>query len=125
MLVWTPTRITLPMPRCSKTLQISSPLSLMISSSWIFRVSIWDFHGAADSNVPVAGSRQMYTAIHAAGGSSCYTEFPGLEHDIWNTVQVYADPAFQAWIFSQTRAPSRRSPPRSCTGLTIHGIPAQ
>lgn len=86
---------------------------------------IWDFHGAADTNVPVAGSRAMYASIRAAGGSSCYTEYPGLGHDIWNTIQPYASPTFLAWFFAQTTAVRDGGHPPSCVGLVVGGVTAR
>lgn len=66
---------------------------------------LWAFHGAADTAVPVSGSRQMISAIRAAGGSPCYTEYAGQEHGIWNTNHVYENATLLRWLFSQTRAP--------------------
>ena len=48
MLVWTPMRMTLLMPRLSSRFQISTPESLMASSSWISMAAICDVaQGAA------------------------------------------------------------------------------
>lgn len=72
---------------------------------------IWDFHGSADLNVPVSGSRAMYAAIHAAGGDSCYTEFAGVTHTIW--MRVYGDTQLMAWLFAQgTPAADSQGMPR-------------
>lgn len=65
----------------------------------LVHTSIWDFHGSDDQNVPVSGSRDMYAAIHAAGGASCYTEFAGVTHTIW--MRVYGDTNLIAWLFAQ------------------------
>lgn len=63
---------------------------------------IWDFHGSADTVVPVAGSRDMIQALRAAGGHPLYTEYPGAGHAIW--MQVYGSNAFLSWLFSQNAA---------------------
>jgi predicted peptidase len=69
---------------------------------------IWDFHGSGDQNVPVQGSRDMYAAIHAAGGHSLYTEFPNAPHWVWNMVYSTTGTSnrvvgFFPWLFSQHR----------------------
>lgn len=87
------------------------------------QLPIWDFHGRSDTLVPVSGSREMYSAIGAAGGDSCYTELPGYGHDLWNTVKVYSYVDFQSWLFAQTRGFVGATP--SCAGLLIHGVPAK
>jgi predicted peptidase len=91
----------------------------------VARLPLWDFQGAQDATQLVAGARTMYADIHAAGGAACYTEFPNQGHDLWNTVQVYQNPTFRQWLFSQTRAPSPLERPLSCTGLSIDGVQAR
>lgn len=88
-------------------------------------VPLWDFHGASDTGVLVNNARAMYVAIHAAGGSSCSTVFPGVGHDLWNTIQVYQSARFRAWLFSQTRSVSSAEHPMACTGVRINGVPAR
>jgi predicted peptidase len=65
------------------------------------QLPIWDFHGTKDTTVPISGSRQMISAIEAAGGHPHYTEFPGATHVIWTN--AYSMPAFLQWFFSQKR----------------------
>ncbi len=90
----------------------------------VAHVPIWDFQGASDTHALVTNSRDMYAAIHAEGGSSCLTEFPGVGHDLWNTIRVYQNATFRAWLFSQTSAPALAQPPLSCAGLSIDGAPS-
>jgi predicted peptidase len=76
------------------------------AASRIAHLPLWDFHGAADTRVPVGGSRTMIQALRAAGGSPCYTEIPGLNHVIWP--QVYGLPAntsnpLYPWLFAQQK----------------------
>ena len=61
-------------------------------------VPVWAFHGTADTNIPVAASRQMVAAIKKAGGHPRYTEYPGAGHDIWT--RVFAEPE-SIWVFAQ------------------------
>jgi dienelactone hydrolase len=91
----------------------------------LVQLPIWDFHGSRDTLVPVSGSRQMYAAIQAAGGRSCYTELPGYGHDLWNTVKVYSYTDVERWLFAQTTAPVEGEQPPSCAGLIVHGVPAK
>lgn len=74
---------------------------------------IWDFHGAADTTAPSAGSRTMYQAIHAAGGHSCYTEYPGIGHVIWDAVyglgNSNSNPLY-SWLFAQRKGSQVTSP---------------
>lgn len=65
----------------------------------LVHLPIWDFHGSADTNVPVSGSRDMYAALRAAGGASCYTEYAGATHGIWMT--VYGNMNLLGWLFAQ------------------------
>jgi predicted peptidase len=90
----------------------------------VAQLPIWDFQGGADTKGIIASSREVYEAIHAAGGSSCYTEFPGLGHDLWNTVQVYQNATFRKWLFSQTGVVRPWEQLMLCTSLSVDGVPA-
>jgi predicted peptidase len=79
-------------------------------------VPVWVFHGSGDTLVPVAGSRLMVQAVRAAGGTACYTEYPGADHDIWFTIRPLDQPKVLAWIFSQ-----RRLAEGSVSGLDCDG----
>ncbi len=65
-------------------------------------IPVWAFHGDEDAAVPVARSRNMITAIKAAGGTPKYTEYPGFGHHSW--VPAYADDSgLLDWMFAQRR----------------------
>lgn len=64
-------------------------------------VPVWAFHGADDSTVPVAGSRDMIAALKAAGADPKYTEYPGVGHGSWG--QAYATAEMWDWMFAQKR----------------------
>ncbi len=67
-------------------------------------VPIWDFHGAEDNVVPVAGSQLMIQALQSAGSQPCYTQYAGQLHDIWDLVYGLADNpsnGLYPWIFAQ------------------------
>jgi predicted peptidase len=67
----------------------------------IVDVPVWVFHGENDRNVPVRFSRDMVSAIEAAGGHPKYTELAGAGHNIWP--QVNATPGLMDWLFAQRR----------------------
>lgn len=72
-----------------------NPTRLSAAKNVAFRI----FHGDTDDVVPVAGSRQAYKALKAAGASVEYIEFPGCNHGSWNLAFNYPD--FMKWIFDQ------------------------
>ena len=65
------------------------------------RIPTWIFHGEVDAAVPVDQSRQAAEAIRHAGGDVRYTEFLGMDHNVWDA--VYASPQFLNWLFAQRR----------------------
>lgn len=73
----------------------------------LIHLPIWAFHGAKDTTIPVAGSRDMIYAIEQAGGHPRYTEYPNEGHDLWIPGKVYTpstDPTFFTWLFSQRKS---------------------
>ena len=67
----------------------------------IAKVPTWIFHGEIDGNVPVEQSRLAAEAIRKGGGDVKYTEFLGMDHNVWDA--TYASPAFISWLFAQRR----------------------
>jgi predicted peptidase len=63
---------------------------------------LWNFHGDADQNVPVSLSRDRIAARRKAGGHPLYTEYAGVEHNVWQW--AYTEPELLKWVFSQRRA---------------------
>jgi predicted peptidase len=63
---------------------------------------LWNFHGAADQSVPVALSRDRIAALRKAGGHPLYTEYAGVDHEVWQW--AYTEPELVKWVFSQRRA---------------------
>jgi len=64
-------------------------------------IPTWVFHGDADPTVPVAGSRDMVTAIKAAGGNPKYTEYPGVGHNSWD--RAYGTKELWTWLLEQKK----------------------
>jgi predicted peptidase len=69
------------------------------ASEQIGATPVWVFHGDADEVVAVEQSRQMVTALEAAGGNVQYTECPGVGHNVWE--MAYADEALMPWLLTQ------------------------
>ncbi len=67
----------------------------------VAKLPTWIFHGEIDQPVPVAQSRQAAEAIRKAGGDVKYTEFLGMDHNVWDA--TYASPQFITWLFAQRR----------------------
>jgi predicted peptidase len=65
------------------------------------KMPTWIFHGEIDGTIPVDQSRQAAEAIRQAGGDVRYTEFLGMDHNVWDA--VYASPQFLNWLFAQRR----------------------
>src|SRR5687767_13749820 len=56
----------------------------------IAKLPTWIFHGEVDQAVPVEQSRLAAEAIRTAGGDVKYTEFLGMDHNVWDA--TYASP---------------------------------
>lgn len=65
----------------------------------IARMPIWVFHGSADDAVPVANSRNMLSALWAAGSNAHYREYPDYSHNVWSA--TYGDASVLDWFFAQ------------------------
>ena len=63
--------------------------------------SLWNFHGDADQTVPVSVSRDRIAARRKEGGSPLYTEYAGVDHNVWEW--AYTEPNLVKWMFSQRR----------------------
>lgn len=63
---------------------------------------LWAFHGAADQTVPVSFSRDRIAARRKAGGHPLYTEYTGVDHNVWEW--AYTEPELVKWVFAQKRS---------------------
>ena len=63
---------------------------------------IWNFHGDSDHTVPVSSSRDRIAARRKAGGHPLYTEYAGVDHNVWEW--AYTEPELVKWVFSHRRA---------------------
>jgi len=63
---------------------------------------VWNFHGSSDQTVPVSISRERISARRKAGGHPLYTEYTGVDHNVWQW--AYTESALITWLFSQRRA---------------------
>jgi len=62
---------------------------------------VWNFHGDSDKTVPVSVSRDRIAARRKAGGRPLYTEYAGVDHNVWQW--AFSEPALVKWVFSQRR----------------------
>src|ERR1051326_381809 len=62
---------------------------------------LWNFHGASDQTVPVTISRDRIAARRKAGGHPLYTEYAGVDHNVWEW--AYTEPELLKWMFAQKR----------------------
>lgn len=60
---------------------------------------LWNFHGAEDQTVPVSVSRDRIAARRNAGGHPLYTEYAGVDHNVWQW--AFTEPELLKWTFSQ------------------------
>jgi predicted peptidase len=63
---------------------------------------LWIFHGDADRTVSVSFSRDRIAALRKAGGHPLYTEYAGVDHNVWEW--AYSEPELIKWVFSQSRS---------------------
>jgi len=63
---------------------------------------LWAFHGDSDKTVPVSATRNRMAARRNAGGHPLYTEYAGVDHNVWQW--AYTEPELMTWLFAQRRA---------------------
>lgn len=63
---------------------------------------LWSFHGDSDKTVSVTASRDRIAARRKAGGHPLYTEYAGVDHNVWQW--AYTEPELVKWVFAQRRA---------------------
>jgi len=62
---------------------------------------LWNFHGDSDKHVPVSVSRDRIAARRKAGGRPLYTEYSGVDHNVYEW--AFTEPELVKWVFSQHR----------------------
>ena len=60
---------------------------------------IWAFHGEKDDVIPVEETRKMIAAIKKLGGTPRYTEYKGVNHEIWTP--TFKEAGLVEWLFAQ------------------------
>jgi predicted peptidase len=63
---------------------------------------LWAFHGGSDQTVPADVSRNRIARRRKAGGHPLYTEYAGVDHNVWQW--AYTEPALVKWMFAQSRS---------------------
>ncbi len=67
---------------------------------------LWNFHGDSDHTVPVSTSRDRMAARRKAGGHPLYTEYAGVDHNVYEW--AYTEPELVKWVFAQRRTEQPR-----------------
>lgn len=67
----------------------------------VAKIPVWIFQGEADPLVPVARARQWVADLRKAGGSPKYSEYPGIEHNVWD--MAFSEPGLVDWLFAHHR----------------------
>jgi len=62
---------------------------------------VWNFHGESDTTVPVSVSRDRIAARRKAGGRPLYSEYAGVDHNVWQW--AFTEPELVNWVFAQRR----------------------
>jgi predicted peptidase len=62
---------------------------------------LWNFHGDADKTVNVILSRNRIATMRKAGGQPLYTEYSGVDHNVWEW--AYTEPELLKWVSAQRR----------------------
>jgi predicted peptidase len=65
----------------------------------VARTPLWNFHGVADTTVPVSVSRERIAAMRKAGGHPIATEYAGVGHNVWQW--AYTEPELVRWMFAK------------------------
>jgi len=64
-------------------------------------LSIWVFHRAKDTIVPVEYSEKLVAALQHCGGHVRFTVYPDAGHDSWTA--TYANPELYSWLLEHKR----------------------
>jgi predicted peptidase len=75
------------------------------------KVPVWIFQGDADPIVSVEHAREWVAALRKAGGNPKYTEYPGVDHKVWD--KAFAEPGLVDWLAAQRRNSNNRFVPRA------------
>ena len=79
------------------------------TAEMVMNTPLWIFHGADDDVVPVELSRDMYQAIHRAGGAMVrYTEYPGVGHAAWTPAGE--EQTLSSWLLAQEKGSTHGQP---------------
>ena len=65
------------------------------------KLTVWAFHGALDTAVPLSASEVMIEAIKACDGNVLLTVYPEAGHDSWT--QTYNNPELYEWFLQHQR----------------------
>jgi esterase/lipase len=73
------------------------------ANAWKLRnIPVWNFHGALDNVVPIAGSRNMVAAASRYNPRVRFTVYPDKDHNSWDTTYNSSDTLYQ-WLLAQKK----------------------
>lgn len=72
----------------------------IVYASWIKRIPLWVFHGAADPIVPLSVPETMVAALRSVGADVRFTIYPEVGHEAWE--KAYHDPELFTWMTNQS-----------------------
>lgn len=72
----------------------------------IAHIPVWVFHGRDDSTVPVEEAQRMVQSLRQAGGNPRYTEYPEVNHVIWDL--AFSSHDLVPWLFAQKRSAPKK-----------------
>jgi len=67
----------------------------------IKHIPVWAFHGDADEVIPLEAEQKIVDALKACGGDVRFTIFPGIGHDLDNSLIYNSD--LYNWLLNHTR----------------------
>jgi predicted peptidase len=71
------------------------------TAAQIKHISIWTFHGDADTVVWPQRTRSMVAALQALDAPIQYTEYPGVGHNSWD--KAYNEPGLFDWLLAHQK----------------------
>ena len=72
-----------------------------------WKIPVWVFHGAKDTDVSPQESTRMVEALEGCGGNVKFTLYPELRHDCWT--KTYNNPELYEWFLEQSRSDRHRT----------------
>jgi predicted peptidase len=79
---------------------MSAPFTVTAWAPRLKDMTVWAFHGAKDSLVPIGGSEELIDALSSLGNNVPVTILPDRDHDVLDT---YKNQELYAWFLQHIR----------------------